>query len=180
MTKEQKTSKVRERYCLLKTMKICTACGCCEAEPNKVLCYICGEKHRIREEKRWSDMSDAKKKQRCEQIKIGNKTRYQARKAEGLCVRCGRYRAVKSHVLCIECRNKERKKYMKKNEGKITRSERSTYGLCYICGEELGNDGRKLCSKCSERSLKNLKSCTSATHPWRKDNCMVFLRKDGE
>lgn len=106
--------------------------------------------------------------------------RYEKLKTEGLCVNCGKHRAVKGQIYCLECKAKNKKRENKTIEGKIARSERNAYGLCYICGEELGNVGRKLCSKCSERSLKNLKSCTSATHPWRKDNRMVFLRKDGE
>ena len=106
--------------------------------------------------------------------------RYEKLKAEGLCVQCGSRRAIKGQVLCLECKTRNKKRESEKNRGKIARSERSAYGLCYVCGEELKNNESKLCSKCSEKVSENLKSCTGATHPWRKDNRMVFLRKDGE
>lgn len=180
MTKEQKNARSLENYYFLKSMHICTACGNRKAELNKTKCYICSEKERMRKRDRIRNMSNIEKEQSRKTGRQRAKARYEKMKTEGLCASCGTHRAVKGQVYCLDCKIKRKKKRDEKNRGKIARSERSAYGLCYVCGEELGDDGRKICSKCSERALKNLKSCTGAIHPWRKDNCMVFLRKDGE
>lgn len=182
MTKEQKNAESRKRYYLLKSMHICTKCGCRDAEPKKTLCYICGEKDRIRGANRVKDMPDKKKKKYLEYHRTWGKMRYEMLKTEGLCVRCGSRRTIQGQVLCLECKNKARKREEAKKQGKIARSERIAYGLCYVCGKELENSESKLCSKCSEQAIKNLKSCTSATreHIWRKDNKLIFARKVGE
>ena len=62
MTKGQRNVEARKRYHFLKSMHICTKCGWRDAEPKKTLCYICGEKDRMREANRVKNMSDEKKK----------------------------------------------------------------------------------------------------------------------
>ena len=87
---------------------------------------------------------------------------YKARKANGKCVGCGNA-PLPGHVRCAKCMEihdkynrlyNARQKYAK--NGKIRRSERYEYGLCYICGESLDTD-KRLCKKCTETMIENVK-----------------------
>ena len=72
----------KEVYHWRKEHKMCVSCGHEKAEPGKIYCLECKEKrHRY-----YQDMPEEKK------LKIAelNKARYEERKKNGLCVRCGK------------------------------------------------------------------------------------------
>ncbi len=83
----------RELYLWYKERGICTKCKKRYAAPGHVTCEACLKKHR-EYEKRYSERKAIKQKEVREQ-----------RKAQGLCVYCGR-KAVKDRVLCVECARK--------------------------------------------------------------------------
>ena len=75
------------------------------------------------------------------------------RKAQGLCIECGKPLAQDSKCYCIEHMTRARRKREEKKSG-IAREERPAYGLCYRCGKPI--IAGKLCEKCKEQSIKNL------------------------
>ena len=82
------------------------------------------------------------------------KKRIKSLKDQGLCQDCGSREVVEGKTFCKKCLDKRkyrsRRYYARKTVGEIKRSERVSFGLCYICGEELDTD-KKVCSKCYER-----------------------------
>lgn len=75
-------------------------------------------------------------------------------RSQGLCTKCGKPR-VMGYTLCVKCLQRNEKYNRKKNP--IPRSERKEYGLCYICGVEVEQEGNSLCVTCRDRASKNMK-----------------------
>lgn len=147
-----RNSYAKERYKLLKQLKICVCCGHQEAEPGITLCLDCNEKKR--------KYSLAYQKQNCEEIRIkqseNSKKRYYDRKEKGICTKCGKHKIyAKSTIYCIDCYLKEKRRYQKNG---IDRSERPAYGLCYQCGKPKEREDISLCNCCHKRSSENMKS----------------------
>lgn len=98
---------------------------------------------------------------------------WENRKNEGICGVCGRRKAAKGHSLCEVCmiskRNKQRMD--------IPRSERVSYGMCYICGEPLDREGRS-CTKCATECASRLRR--NPNKMWRRSNELMFGRKKDE
>ena len=86
----------------------------------------------------------------CEKKKINQLHRklYADRKEQGLCTRCGKRKATNGTV-CLDCYAKRRRK-----KYGIERSERPTYGECYICGRDVLK-GKRVCESCYHRLLIN-------------------------
>lgn len=138
------SQKIKDRKEKLKLLGLCALCGHEYAEPNKTKCFKCAEKDRLRQEK-YRESEDYRENQ-----SKGSKKRYQYRKEKGLCVVCGKKQQEKG-LKCISCYNKvkaNRRRYNDKHgiPTDISRAERISYGLCYICGET-GYDGHRVCRK---------------------------------
>lgn len=136
--------KIKERKEMLSLLNLCISCGHEYAEPNKKKCFECAEKDRLRSEKYRSDKSHR------ENQKKTDKSRYEQRKENGLCVVCGKKQKQKG-LKCISCYNRVKANHRRYNERHgiptdISRAERISYGLCYICGET-GYDGHRVCKK---------------------------------
>lgn len=130
---------------------ICVDCGRHDAAPGKITCEVCAAKRTERENKRYHDMSAERKSEYLKKHAESCKNRYYQRKKEGLCVRCGSLQAKDSTRLCISCRAKE--KGRKKG---ILRRELPSYGICYLCCKEPILEGKGLCAKCYEKSLRSM------------------------
>lgn len=77
------------------------------------------------------------------------KERYEYRRANGLCVQCGKpITGKKKQARCAKCRRehnqhqRERREYLRK------------LGRCYECGRPLDEEGYTLCKKCREDRQK--------------------------
>lgn len=106
------------------------------------------------------------------------KERRERLKEQGICYQCGKNKVIESRVFCQSCldkhRYKERRKYNRKVQGTIRRSERVSYGLCYVCGDPLDMDA-KVCSKCYQTRLEVLgKVKRGGNTYWRQDNHLMF------
>lgn len=125
---------------------ICRDCGQREVEPNTQLCFECAERKYKKAKEYYKNNRDEIN----EKNKRRSREKYAARKASGICVKCGKRKALENKTLCIDCYVKKRRKKDPRWNNEIERSERPQYGLCYICGSPL-SDHHSLCNKCLER-----------------------------
>ena len=101
-------------------------------------------------------------------------------KAKGLCRACRKEKVLEGHTYCAEClaKNNERcrRERAKKslNRVGIDRSERFSFGLCYLCGEPLDIPDKRLCSSCCEKLGHNFDGHRNKNQVWRKNSQLVF------
>ena len=71
--------------------------------------------------------------------------RYADRKAQGICVYCGRRPAKPGVITCIYCQIKKNRlaAERRKRDG-LSRHEWPDYGMCFICGNPV-QEGYRLC-----------------------------------
>ena len=128
---------------------LCPRCGHRPPEPGRRLCADCGEQRRradrdryarARAEGRLYGGKAAEAKRRAG--RANTKRRYDARRAAGLCTRCGRHEPVQGGVACKGCRDRRRIR-----EHDIW-SERRAEGLCGACGAP-APDGGARCGPCT-------------------------------
>ena len=143
----------KERYELLKKMRICVECGKEDAWNGKTKCLQCLHSTKEASEKTRSNESK-------EQRKI-----YLSRKRElciafGICRECLTREVVEGKMRCNRCIVKQKVRYS--NKTKLKREERTSLGLCYFCGDT-AIEGKKTCLKHYEITSNNLKK-------WNRDN----------
>lgn len=162
---KQKTYQ-KERRTYLKSIGFCPQCGSEKLYGDEKLCLECSAKKYA-----WN-----LKCGRTEKAEENRKTRYERRKASGICVKCGTRPAEHGKTRCRICNFIEARR-AKSYRGDIDRNARPSYGLCYICGEK-AMDGKRLCKKCAETSIKNLQNRGSnENHPWKIESIRVAHAK---
>ena len=132
----------KEDYQFFKSMGICTHCKKEKAEKGRILCLACKMKNR-----------EYSKKYVPEKIKERDKENREYRKANGLCVNCGA-RPQQHGLICNKCYSTILRR--RANNTAIPRSERVSYGLCYICGKNGLAEGRKVCDSCYNTRYKSI------------------------
>ena len=146
--KEKKRRKLVKEY--LKKRGICVSCGKNPAEPNRVQCMECAGKRMDR----YYEQGGNTDKQR-ERNREYWREKSKQRRADGVCIRCGKRKPEEGKATCRHCLNKN-KLYKERHREKVIRSQRTLYGLCYICGKPaLPNMG--VCKDCYETRLKMVK-----------------------
>jgi len=88
---------------------VCWGCKKAAAEAGRVYCGLCQRRNRARRAK--NDPGNAKNNARMMAVR-------EARKAQGICVRCGANPAVEGHVRCQACLKKQREYEMVRRIGK--------------------------------------------------------------
>ena len=83
-------------------LKVCVTCACELAPSSSWYCQDCLDKMNERCKLRWKNMSDEKKAE----IYAAKREKYQRRKEEGKCPRCGK-QAEDGKIGCKECNSKE-------------------------------------------------------------------------
>ena len=166
--KDPAKARARDRQCYRRlteeriALGLCPKCGQASPTPNHSLCQRCGEKRRKAERARYAAGKTAGKlyggcdAERCRRIaRDRSRRRDQARKAAGLCTRCGRHPPVEGGTVCEPCREARRE------------SEREQYaewraaGECGRCGAPVPDGGSRCerCARCeAKRSRKNAKN----------------------
>lgn len=122
-----------------------------------------GEAHRRRRNDNWMRM-------------------YYRRKEEGVCTACGKRKPEEGKAKCGICLNKNKegsRAWRAHMDGGIPRVERTSYGLCYVCGNPLDGEW-KLCARCRKRmiavmSQHNVQEKGRAASPW--NNELIFNRR---
>lgn len=132
-------------YQFYKSMGICCECQKRKAEPNLVRCWECNEKHKKRNSKRRNELE-----------KPTVNTTVQKRIELGICTLCGKRKAQDGKRKCGICLVNERNKQRERRKAYITRSERKSYGMCYICGIDEIYEDTGLCKKHYDIASRNL------------------------
>ena len=135
--------KSKEEYQYFKKLGICTHCRKEKAEKGKTLCLACKMQNR-----------EYKKKYDPDKMRARDKANREYRKDHGLCVNCGA-RPWQHGLICNKCYTTILRRKSKNTA--ISRSERVSYGLCYICGKNELVEGKKVCAKCYDTRYKSIR-----------------------
>lgn len=164
-------------YLHYKEKGICVQCGQWDASPGKVRCEVCLLQNSESQAKKMKKESEQEKKERQRKHREYLKKLRSDRKANGLCIMCGKPQCEKSTVYCLEHYIKNQRNNEKRKTG-VPRSERMNYGLCYRCGKE-SMSGKKLCKSCYETSCSNLPQDLQGTEKyarWKQQNKLIFRK----
>lgn len=178
--KKKESKRQLDNYYYLKSLGVCTRCGREDAFPGHVHCPSCMEKNQKKSRAYYRRLSDEDRELRRKKKNEYDKKRYQQRKAEGLCVACGK-KAVKG-IFCIECYVKNKKKNQKRAQkkkietGGDPRKLRTEKGLCRFC-EEPALPGHRLCEKHYSIAVESARHARQFNQYWREKNQLLFMKK---
>ena len=107
--------RARLQHAERKAAGICTKCGCAPARPERTTCEPCAEQHRARDRARHARAKaegipyggrDPEARRRAGRKR--SRRRSEARKAAGLCIRCGNVPPEEGRAMCEPCREDRR------------------------------------------------------------------------
>lgn len=155
---------VAMRLCYIKS----GVCPICRSEPILGSEKSCPECRAKSSEKRAENRSQNKQKYN-ENHRNYSRSKYQERKENGICTRCGKRKAKAGYSTCEMCQFKNREYKRIKYGRKPDRTERIEYGICYFCENPI-KDGYKVCEKHYEMNVKKLNNekCRQATEQIKK------------
>lgn len=159
-----------EEYHFYKRLGICVRCHKKQAEPNKVLCWECGDKEIEIYRKNRAKNRESRNKRDLE--------KYRKLKEMGICTYCKHEKAIPGRYKCEKCLSKLKRKRDAERQD-IIRYERVNYGLCYICGKNELKEGFRVCESCYKKRLDCIQKIMymPVSEYWRNDNKMVFRKK---
>lgn len=169
---ERRNEQRKIRYEYMKKIGKCVRCGKNDAEPEKIMCLECSGKE--------SDNYFSKyREKKLEYFKTHDAKRTLERRANGVCVCCGK-RPADTKSLCVQCKAMSRKRN-NAHRNDIMRSERISYGVCYICGKNPIIPGNGVCSSCYEIRVAAIKKCNNIRKSgfndyWKKQNNLIFIK----
>lgn len=155
-----------KEYHFYKGLGICVRCHKNEAEPNKVMCLECIDKE--------SEYKKNKRSQKLNEQRTNDLNKYYKLKEQGICTYCKHEKAEIGKTKCKKClaiiRNRRN---AKKND--IERSERISYGLCYICGKNKLMKDKGVCEHCYNILYKNISKAMymHSNNYWDNDNKLI-------
>ena len=163
----------KEEYDFYKSLKICVRCHKNTAEPHKIMCLECADKEKIADKK--------KREKNLEIVKAHDLDKYYRLKEQGICTYCKHRAAVPGKTKCVKCLAKIKAK-RDLNRKDISRSERVSYGICYICGKDKIIDGHGVCEECYKVRIKAMDKCLNSRQAgfndyWKNENKIIFARK---
>ena len=162
---------MRENRIFWKGLNRCIMCHKQDAYTlaGRARCAECAAKAR--------EYNNARSAEHREESRACDRDRYAARKAAGLCVKCGKPAGGHSH--CETCRAKDAARHRAKRGGDM----RGVGGMCKICGHRPAMDGGKLCGSCYDMACANIakgrKVQDRSQHPWRLDDKARFAGVTG-
>lgn len=160
-------------YDFYKSIRICVRCHKRAAEPNKVMCLECADNEKIHDR--------AKRQRNISYMKKNDLDKYYLLKQQGICTYCKHEKAVSGKTKCAKCLAKIRtKRQSKRND--IDRSERCSYGICYICGKNPILPGKGVCKECYETRTTAIQKCIDSRDEgfndyWKRENNLFFSNK---
>ena len=158
-TREYERERSRRQHAERRAAGICTKCGRAPARPERTLCESCAERHRVRDR-------DRSAKAKAQGIPYGgrgpearrrsdrerSRRRSEARRAAGVCVRCGNAPLAEGRAMCEPCREDRRQAKRDRN------AARRAAGLCVQCATPTPG-GKAHCDPCAaireERRQRN-------------------------
>lgn len=100
------------------------------------------------------------------------------RKADGVCVKCGRPKSDSNHVLCSECMAKQHRYRV---AARTCNWPRGANGICWQCNKKPVKEGFNLCPDCYEKKVANINivnaNRNNRDHIWRKYNDRHFQQR---
>lgn len=159
--------KNKEEYDFFKELKICIRCKKEMSEPNKIMCWECQDKER--------EYDKSKRLKNLEQAKQKDKEKYKRLKVQGICTYCKHEKVNTNTTKCSKCLSKIRNK-RRNNKCDIERSERVSYGICYICGKNPLIKGKGVCQQCYQVRLKSINKIMymRVNDSWKQENNKLF------
>ncbi len=143
-----------------KAARICTKCGRAPARPDRTTCKPCAELHRARDRARYARTKaqgipyggrdpEARRRDGRER----GRRRSEARKAAGLCIRCGHVPPEEGRSMCEPCRDDRRA------AKRALHHERRAAGVCVNCAAPAPG-GKAYCGPCAKTRTRrrNLKA----------------------
>lgn len=160
-------------YNWYKTLGICPMCRKKKPALDHVICLECmsdaSEKNRKRRERLTAEQRHAES-QRAVEYK---RQRRERRKAEGVCVECGKRPPKEGRIRCAVCLHKhsERMKRYHRAKGCKPHELLLAHDVCYICGG-VPLPGKRLCAVHYDIAIANLNKAFQKidhyNHPWRQ------------
>ena len=152
--KRYERERSRQVHAERKAAGICTKCGRAQARPERTTCEPCAEQHRARDRERHA-------RAKAEGIPYGgrdpearrqagrkrSRRRSEARKAAGLCIRCGHVAPEEGRTMCEPCREDRRA------AKRALHAERRAAGLCVNCATPAPG-GNAYCEPCAKARSK--------------------------
>ena len=161
-------------YHWYKAHHICTACFKQAAAPGKTKCFDCLDEDSAKSRLKRAAWNDEQRAAVNAKISASNKARYERRKADGMCVQCGRRLPQGTSVRCGICKGKARRvqEERRRKRGQRTYMECLELDNCYNCGG-VPLPGKRLCAECCDKAMRNLQKANEKiqwySHPWRKN-----------
>lgn len=175
--KTKASQKAKERREWYLAHGICPHCGQNELQKGYKLCLECRMKDLERHKSK--PTSDEQRQKQAAAIKA----LIEKRKAEGVCVRCGKRKTDGKHTKCAICRAQKaakQREYNRKN-GRMPVELRGE-GYCVRCYKPIGSG--RICPECYEYLVKQAAYMRSkqdnAEHVWRKNTkiaCDIVKRR---
>ncbi len=133
------------------------------------MCWECIEKEKEYDRnKREKNKDDCKKK---------DNEKYKILKEQGICTYCKHEKAAGGKTKCNKClaiiRNRRNSK-----KTDIDRSERISYGLCYICGKNKLMKGKGVCEICYKKRIESISKIMymAVSEEWKQDNSFIYKK----
>lgn len=157
-------------YNYYKLIGRCPACKRNKSAPNHVICLQCmsdvSERNRRRREKLTPEQQKAESKRAVE----NKRKRKERRKAEGVCVECGKRPPKEGRIRCEIClrKHRERMRDYYRRKGHKPRVLFYDHDKCWICGDESLPD-KRVCAKHMTMCVDNLSKAhhDNTKHIWR-------------
>ena len=158
--KQFERERSRRLHAERKAAGICTKCGRAPARPDRTTCEPCAEQHRARDRARHARAKaqgipyggrDPEARRRAGRKQ--SRRRSEARRAAGLCIRCGAVPPEEGRSMCEPCRDDRRE------AKRVRHRERRAAGLCVNCATP-APDGKAYCDPCAgtRSRRRNLKA----------------------
>ena len=104
---------------------------------------------------RLNEASHRWKERNREKVNANARAKTAQRRADGLCITCGKPSGEKSH--CPRCSKKRNRQALKRRIEAGENFPRGDNGLCWQCNKRLAVDGHDLCEDCLEKAINNLR-----------------------
>ena len=158
-TREYERERSRRQHAERRAAGLCTKCGKAKASPERTLCEPCAETRRAQDRARHAKAKaegipyggrDPEAKRRADRER--SRRRSEARRAAGICVRCGNAPPAEGRAMCEPCREDRRQAKRDRNR------DRRAAGLCVTCATPTPG-GKAYCKPCAavreERRRRN-------------------------
>lgn len=149
---------------------ICIKCGHNSARPGRLYCFDCADKAAEYNRAYYNDNKEQIKEYKKEYYR----TNREYRKANGLCIACGKRPPDEGRVRCGRCLARDRQTHIRQSreKGRIPSFMRGDGTYCEMCCKPKCS-GQKLCRECYNKVVEAQRSRRkpdNSNHPWRRLN----------